>query len=490
MGGCGPAPRSYRPAVLYTPAPSFPSLGTGFFDPVRAATFPRHTLRYRNERAASAVGLGGLSAQQWERHFAALEPLDRNLREPLALRYHGHQFQHYNPELGDGRGFLHAQLIDEQGRVLDLGTKGSGTTPYSRGGDGRLTLKGAVREVLATEMLEALGVYTSKTFSVFETGESLARHDEPSPTRAALLVRLSHSHIRFGSFQRHAWLGSRDRLTALLEYTLDNYFPLLAEQEHEDRAAALLGEVVARSARLIATWTMAGFVHGVLNTDNMNVTGESFDYGPWRFAPTWDDSFTAAYFDQAGLYAFGRQAQAVQWNLVRLAEALLPISHEDHLGPALLTWERELGRAMRSQFCQRMGITSADDAEDAALLEVALDFWRGSQLPFERLFFDWWGGDASASRASRGSAASFYARPGFAPLERLLRSREPVDAEGLKHPYFAGADPCTMLIDEMEACWTPIAADDDWSSLDDKLAKIRGMGDALGLVARPREGPR
>jgi len=475
--------------VRYTPAASWPTLGPAFFDVVRPATFPRHTLRYRNDRAAASVGLDDLDDDAWARHFGALEPLPDNLREPLALRYHGHQFQNYNPELGDGRGFLHAQLLDDRGRVLDLGTKGSGTTPYSRGGDGRLTLKGAVREILATEMLEALGVYTSKTFSVFETGEKLLRHDEPSPTRSAILVRLSHSHVRFGSFQRHAWLNHRERLDALLEFTLDNYFPDLAEGSHPDRAAALLHEVVARAAHLTATWMMAGFVHGVLNTDNMNVTGESFDYGPWRFAPTWDDAFTAAYFDHGGLYAFGRQPQAVQWNLVRLAEALLPLSHEDALGPALTTWPDALSAASRAQFCARVGVRSGDAEADASLVNAALTFLRTSQMPLERFFFDWWGGELSAPRAAASPAAAFYASADFAPVERLLRAREPAAAGRLDHPYFGDDGPCTMLIDDMEATWAPIAHEaDDWSALDRKIADVRRMGEALGLQPRPRDG--
>jgi uncharacterized protein YdiU (UPF0061 family) len=190
----------------YRPAPCFPALGSWSFDVVAPAAFPEYRLRFRNQRWAERVGLGQLDASEWERHFAAFAPLPGNLEEPLALRYHGHQFRVYNPHLGDGRGFLHAQLLDGQdGRLLDLGTKGSGQTPWSRDGDGRLTLKGEVREVLATEMLEALGVYTSKSFSLFETGEKLFRTDEPSPTRSSVLVRLSHSHIRFGSFQRYAY---------------------------------------------------------------------------------------------------------------------------------------------------------------------------------------------------------------------------------------------------------------------------------------------
>ena len=171
-------------------------------DPVAPANFLNATIRFRNGRWAAAAGLGELSDAAWTEHFARFAPLPGNLPQPLALRYHGHQFRVYNPEIGDGRGFLFAQLRDGAGRLLDLGTKGSGRTPWSREGDGRLTLKGAVREILATEMLEALGVYTSKTLSVIETGEELWRGDEPSPTRAAVLVRLSHGHIRIGTFQR------------------------------------------------------------------------------------------------------------------------------------------------------------------------------------------------------------------------------------------------------------------------------------------------
>jgi uncharacterized protein YdiU (UPF0061 family) len=473
--------------VPYQPAPSFPSLGRHFYDPVQAASFPQHALRYRNDRAAATVGLDPLSDAEWERHFAALEPLDRNLSEPLALHYHGHQFRQYNPALGDGRGFLLAQLLDGSGRVLDLGTKGSGTTPFSRGGDGRLTLKGAVREILATEMLEALGVYTSKTFSVFETGETLIRHDEPSPTRGAVLVRLSHSHIRFGSFQRQAWARKPDRLRALLDYTLDNCFPALAEQEHTDTPAALLDEVLARCARLAATWMMAGFVHGVLNTDNMNVTGESFDYGPWRFLPTWDPQFTAAYFDHGGMFAYGQQPDSVHWSLVRFAEALLPIADEAAIRTVLETWETRFAAAERQVFLERLGVRSRGDDEDAALLAAAVAFWERSEIPFERLFFDWHGGDVSALRAADRPAASFYEEPGFAPLRRLLAAREPADPTRLEHPYFDGEAPCTMLIDEMEATWAPIAAKgDDWSALDEKLTDIRHMRDALGLHPRPR----
>src|SRR5262249_23359045 len=147
-------------------------------------------LRYRNDRWARRVGLSHLTDAEWIAHFGRFQPLPDNIPQPLALRYHGHQFRTYNPDLGDGRGFLFAQFRDDAGRILDLGTKGSGKTPYSRTADGRLTLKGGVREVMATTMLEAFGVNTSKTFSLIETGEQLNRNDEPSPTRSSVLVRL------------------------------------------------------------------------------------------------------------------------------------------------------------------------------------------------------------------------------------------------------------------------------------------------------------
>src|SRR3954467_573514 len=212
----------------YRPAPRFPELGPEFADPVRAEAFPKTILRFRNDRAAATVGLDTLTDAEWIAHFGRFEPLPDNFETPLAMRYHGHQFRTYNPELGDGRGFLFAQLR-EQGtnRLLDLGTKGSGQTPWSRQGDGRLTLKGGVREVLATAMLEALGVPTSRSFSLIETGEPLERGDEPSPTRSSVLVRLSWGHIRFGSFQRHAFFEKPERITALIDHVVANYYPEL-----------------------------------------------------------------------------------------------------------------------------------------------------------------------------------------------------------------------------------------------------------------------
>src|SRR4051794_26983285 len=207
----------------YAPDPNILALGDEFYDSVEPAHFPKCIMRFANKEWAERIGLGW-DDEGWARHFCRFEPLPRNLPQPLALRYHGLQFRVYNPEIGDGRGFSFAQLRDDRNRLLDFGTKGSGQTPYSRHADGRLTLKGGVREVLATEMLEALGVNTSKSFALFETGEALERGDEPSPTRSAVLTRLRHGHIRIGTFQRLAFFGEVENLRKLVGYSLENLY--------------------------------------------------------------------------------------------------------------------------------------------------------------------------------------------------------------------------------------------------------------------------
>ena len=466
------------PSERYQPAPVWPSLGPLFADEVEAARFPRHTLRYRNQGAAAEVGLDALTAEDWTRHLGRMEPLPRNLERPLALRYHGHQFRSYNPWLGDGRGFLLAQVLDGQGRLMDLGTKGSGTTPFSRGGDGRLTLKGAVREVLATEMLESLGVLTSRSLSVFETGESLVRHDEPSPTRSGVLVRLSWGHVRFGTFQRHAWERSTKRLGSLLEFAVDNYVPE-AREGAGDLAARFLEAVAHRSAKLVAQWTLAGFVHGVLNTDNMNITGESFDYGPWRFLPYYDPSFTAAYFDHGSLYAFGKQADAVYWNLCRLADALVPLSSEEALAQALRAYEPTLHTASMDQLLWRLNLRTRGGEADQRVLAAVFAFLESSRVPWERFWFDWYGGTASRERALAGPEAARYSGDTFAAFIRAVDGYEVSEPERLSDPYFVDG-PCSMEIEAMEAIWAPIAEQDDWSALDAKLSDIHAMGRAFG----------
>ena len=455
----------------YRPDPQFMKLGPEFADPVEAADFPEQTLRHRNQRAAATVGLEALSEAEWLAHFARFEPLPDNQPSPLAMRYHGHQFRTYNPELGDGRGFLFAQLREEgANRLLDLATKGSGQTPYSRFGDGRLTLKGGVREVLAASMLEALGVPTSRAFSLIETGEALERNDEPSPTRSAVLTRLSHSHLRFGVFQRHAFHEKPEHIRALVDHAIENYFPELADAA--DRPGALLGAVVRRTANLVARWMAAGFVHGVLNTDNMVLTGESFDYGPWRFLPRNDPNFVAAYFDQTGLYSFGRQPEAAFWNLQQLASCLTLVTESEPLVEALNGFSPAYRDALKTAMLGRLGVKPRGDEEDIELVNAAFTALAGGgeRLRWEPFFFDWFCGDEA--RAMAGVRADLYASEPFADFRARLKAYEADRPERLSGPYFAAPEPEEMLIDEVEAIWAPIAEGDDWGAFNAKLERI------------------
>ena len=447
-------PQAYRPAT------DLLTLGDGFYDPVEAAKFPEARLRFRNDRAATQVGLAGLTDAEWIDHFGRFSPLPGTLPGPLALRYHGHQFRQYNPEIGDGRGFTFAQLRDSAGRLMDLGTKGSGQTPYSRFGDGRLTLKGGVREILATEMLEALGVPTSRSLSLIETGEPLDRGDEPSPTRSAVLVRLSHSHVRIGTFQRLAYFQDLDGLRRLVAYVLDR---LYGEPGYDP--VRLLTLVVARTARLAAAYMAAGFVHGVLNSDNINVTGESFDYGPWRFAPTWDPGFTAAYFDHAGLYAFGRQPEAIHWDVMQLAVSLRPLVDAEPLIAALDGFAAAYQPAVAGAILWRLGRAPRDDVADRALVQAVERALRTSGISIDRFFHDAFAQDLPAEYGAAWDEVRAALSP-YAPR----RARD--------HAYWAG-EPCAMLIDEVETIWAAIDRDDDWSALHAKVDRIRAMGAAL-----------
>jgi uncharacterized protein YdiU (UPF0061 family) len=412
-------------ASTFRPETAIHELGPEFYDPVRAADFPKHILRFRNDRWAETVGLAELSDDQWIAHFGRFEPLEGSLPAPLAQRYHGHQFRSYNPDIGDGRGFLFAQMRDHKNRLMDLGTKGTGQTPYSRFGDGRLTLKGGVREILATEMLEALGVETSKTFSIVETGEPLERNDEPSPTRSAAMVRLSHGHIRIGTFQR-----------------------------------------------LAASYMAAGFVHGVLNSDNIAITTESFDYGPWRFTPKWEPGFTAAYFDETGLYAFARQAEAIHWDIAQLAVSLRLIEEDaDPLIKIIESFGPLYQQAYIGHMLKRLGVQSRDRKTDIELLTVVEKALRESDITIDRFFFDW----RSGQRRGPSPADPIYEQHAFAPVTDAMAGYA---AEAPRHEYWSDTEPCSMDIEEVESLWSHIDERDDWDPLNQKVDAIRRMGEA------------
>jgi uncharacterized protein YdiU (UPF0061 family) len=366
------------------------SLGPDFYDNVEPATFPQSTLRWFNREAAQMINLDHLTYQQIQNHFWKFEPFRSNVRQPLALRYHGHQFRHYNPDLGDGRGFLLAQFSGQK-KIFDLTTKGSGQTPYSRDGDGRLTLKGAVREILATEMLESLGVNTSKTFCVFETGEFLNRGDEPSPARGAVLTRMVYSSIRFGTFQRLAYLDQTKQIEKLVDYSLENYFSDVRVRSGQ-KVSTFYRTVVRKTADLCAQLMTAGFVHAVLNTDNMNITGEVFDFGPYRFLPQYNPYFTAAYFDHSGLYCYGRQPESFMWGLDQLGQALKKLEPNLAIEPQLQDFAREFNIQHKKHFFRRLNLLPKFNETDDQLIQHFYQMMSQGPQNFEQTFFDFYGG--------------------------------------------------------------------------------------------------
>jgi len=344
----------------------------------------------------------------------------------------------------------------QDGRLLDLGTKGSGQTPYSRRGDGRLTLLGGVREVLATRYLEHIGVNTSRTFCLIETDEALMRHDEPSPTRGAVMTRLQHSHIRFGTFQRQAFLGKTDNLEALVDYCQKHFYP------EADSPAKLLEYVAHRSADMIASWMATGFVHGVMNTDNMNITGECFDYGPYRFLPHYDPQFTAAYFDHSGLYAFGRQPEAMGWNLGQLAQSLSMISDDKPLIAALESYPDAYQKALNHRVLDRLGVQAKGMEGDSQFIRQTFTMLHRSQAAWPDFWHDWQGGAGRADSDQIGNYSDPIYHDWLEQFKSYIPNQSRPDTDR----------PASLLYDEIGALWAPISEHDDWSLFEEKLASF------------------
>lgn len=247
--------------------------------------------------------------------------------DPIAMAYAGHQFGGFSPQLGDGRAHLLGEVLDPAGLRWDIQLKGSGRTPFSRGGDGKAALGPMLREYLISEAMAALGIPTTRALAVVTTGETILRDQGPLP--AAVLARVAASHIRVGTFQFFAARGETDKLRAQMDYTIARHYPDLTGAENP--ALALFDAVMARQARLIAQWMGVGFIHGVMNTDNMALSGETIDYGPCAFMEAYDPATVFSSIDRQGRYAYANQPLILGWNLARLAEALLPFfdSNED-----------------------------------------------------------------------------------------------------------------------------------------------------------------
>ena len=336
----------------------------GFFLPAQAAPFPDPKMVLLNERLATSLGL---DAEQLRKEGAEIFS-GQSVPEgstPLAQFYAGHQFGGFSPQLGDGRAMLLGEILDPQGQRHDIQLKGSGPTEFSRGGDGKASLGPMLREYVISEGMHALGIPTTRSLAVVSTGEPVYR-EEPLP--GAVLARTAASHLRVGTF---AFFASRQDIAStrkLVDYTIARHYPHLAKTPNP--TVGLLNAVVDAQAELIAQWMMVGFIHGVMNTDNVTLSGETIDYGPCAFMDRYDPRTVYSSIDRQGRYAYGNQPGIGQWNLARFAETLLPLLDDnenaamDHAKEALqafgLRFESAWTRGMRA----KLGIAEAQDDDE------------------------------------------------------------------------------------------------------------------------------
>ena len=458
--------------------PAMEAMGADYYDVVSAAEFPQQTLRFRNDRLLPLLGLDPqqVSDAAFIQAFGKFEAI----RPFLALKYHGYQFGEYNSRLGDGRGFLYGQVRAIDGELYDFGTKGSGTTPYSRGGDGKLTLKGGVREVLAAEALFKLGVKTSRCLSMIETGEYLWRGDEPSPTRSSVMIRFSRSHIRFGTFERLHYFKRPDLTEKLLDHVIHYYYRNLENQT--DKYALFFAELVDRVAQLAAQWMQAGFCHGVLNTDNMSITGESFDYGPYAFIPTFDFNFTAAYFDHYKRYSYGNQPGICKLNLEMLSRVLEPVIDAQAMAESLQRFDEFYWHNYQELMLKKLGFTGMDTPESQELVLLTGQLLQDSQVGYHHFFYTlgqifdraWW---ESLDRFPSWQVFSDSPTPDIFSkwinlYHHILQSLS-LDQVELISPLLKSVNPKVALLRPViESIWQPITEEDNWQPFYDLLQQI------------------
>ncbi len=460
--------------------PALESLGDDYYDEVAAAEFPQHILRWRNDVLLPKLGLNpqAVTDEDFITAFGKFEE-----RKPLlALRYHGYQFGEYNPQLGDGRGFLYGQVRGIDGELYDFGTKGSGRTPYARGGDGMLTLKGGVREVLAAEMLHRMGVRTSRCLSMIETGLSLWRGDEPSPTRSSVMVRMSKSHIRFGTFERLQYFRRPDLSKKLLDHVIKEYYQHLDNQQ--DKYALFYAELVKRTAELVAQWMAVGFCHAVLNTDNMSITGESFDYGPYAFIPNYDPFFTAAYFDYYKRYCYINQPEICKWNLEALQEALKAVITQTDMEAGLAQFDDYYLAEYRYLMLKKLGFENLSEPESEELLKATLNFLKHYPVSYHHFFAELathfsskWRDEASSILSnseigqSLGRSELFLNWSGI--YHRILTNLTPEEIEKVTQTLVCYNPQTVILRPVIESIWEQITQEDDWQPFYTLLNQIQ-----------------
>jgi uncharacterized protein YdiU (UPF0061 family) len=344
----------------------------GLYERWQGASVPAPELLVLNEDLARELGLDPAALRAPEGVAVLAGNAVPEGATPVALAYAGHQFGSYSPRLGDGRALLLGELVDGDGRRRDLHLKGSGRTPFARGGDGKAAVGPMLREYLVSEAMHALGIPTTRALAVVATGEGVARE---TMLPGAVLARVAASHLRVGTFEYAAAGGNRDVLRRLADHAIDRHHP--SARAADNPYLAFFEAVVEAQASLVARWMLVGFIHGVMNTDNMTISGETIDYGPCAFMDAFDPATVFSSIDHGGRYAYANQPPIAQWNLARLAEALLPLLHDEvdaavELALVPLRSFPDRYRAhWRAGMRAKLGCTDASVADDATVDELA-----------------------------------------------------------------------------------------------------------------------
>ncbi|MXV43592.1 YdiU family protein [Saccharibacter sp. 17.LH.SD] len=362
-------------------------LPSNFSSPVTPKPSPNPQIIALNEPLAYELGLD----PHWLRSDEGIAFLSQGKRpdhlSPVAMAYAGHQFGQFVPSLGDGRALLVGELTSKTGEMFDLHLKGTGLTPFSRGGDGKCALGPALREYLVSEAMHALGIPTSRALAVITTGETIERE---TPLPGAIIARVARSHIRVGTFQYFAAKGDIKSVQTLADFTIQRLFPTI-QLDDPKRYHALLTEVTQRHASLVTQWLSVGFIHGVMNTDNFTLSGETLDYGPCAFLDVYDPMKTFSFIDQHKRYAYGKQPQIALWNLSRLTECLLPLLNEDEdsaiqdAHSILHKFDSSFHHEWTNLFRHKLGFEKKDE-KDLQLLEHFLETIHKGKADFTQIF--------------------------------------------------------------------------------------------------------
>lgn len=355
-------------------------LPESFFSRVRPSPLRDPKLLCFNHDLAHQMGFHSTNAEQWAKVGGGLELLDG--MEPVAMKYTGHQFGVYNPDLGDGRGLLLWETVAPDGQRWDWHLKGTGITPYSRFGDGRAVLRSTIREYLCGEAMHGLGIATTRALFMVSAKDPIRRETIET---AAALMRVAHSHIRFGHFEFAAHHQGPDTVKTLLEHVISLYFPELVKLPETERHQRWFATVVSRTARLVADWQTVGFCHGVMNSDNMSIIGDTFDYGPYAFMDDFDAGYICNHTDERGRYAYNRQPQIGFENCHFLARALLPVMAEDAIREGLKLYESRYNDRFLQNMRDKLGLQHEDQG-DLSLIMDTFSMLQEQKVDFTRFF--------------------------------------------------------------------------------------------------------